>query len=97
MCGGGSAPPTAARSWWGCAPVLTDLDWAKGGNKGVAQKRKGIFTAGQSRRLTSGGKAEAPVDSDLETKARLTQRKLTVCSTHARTQTRPGDCPNRAP
>ena len=62
MCGGGYAPPTAATLFTGYAPgpgLALRIYWAKGRTKGVAQNVKRTSTAGQSHRLTSGGKAEA--------------------------------------
>jgi len=62
MCGGGDAPPTAARLFPGYARgfgLSPSAFWAKVRTKGVAQKCKGSATVGHSHRLTSGGKAEA--------------------------------------
>ena len=62
MCGGGYAPPTAARLIPGYAlgPGLAlRIYWAKGRTKGRSPNVKSISTAGHSHRRTSGGKAEA--------------------------------------
>jgi hypothetical protein len=51
----------------GCAPgpgLALRIYSAKGRTKGIAQKCKGTFTAGQSHRLTSDGKAEAAPTGD---------------------------------
>ena len=62
MCGGGYAPPTAAKSLPGYALVRAqpiEFIGPKGRTKGIAQKYKGTSTAGHSHRRTSGGKAKA--------------------------------------
>ena len=67
MCGGGYAPPTAARLFPGYAlgsGLALRIYWAKGRTKGIAQNVKGTSTAGHSHRRTSGGKAEPDLAHD---------------------------------
>ena len=62
MCGGGFAPPTAAKLFQGYASgpgLALWLYWAEGRTKGIAQERKSISSAGHGHRRTSDGKAEA--------------------------------------
>ena len=73
----GSALPPDVRRWlrpadnsqmnWGYAlgtGLALQIYWANGRTKGIAQNIKGTLTAGQSHRLTSGGKAESALGGD---------------------------------
>jgi hypothetical protein len=77
MCGGGYAPPKAVGLFWGYALVWfspADL-LAQRRIKGVAQNVGGPFTAGQSHRLTSGGKAVLNMAYDFCAKLFALRRK----------------------